>query len=136
MASEPPDYSGQYNTQLSPQEEQQFQAWARSVGKERDVYDYDLRGLWKAQRGRLAANGHGPDTYKKPNHPTFSEESQYSNALLKGGRWDDAGKSWLFWASQQNMDNMGMNALSDYFKQREPGSTVIFPINYNLPRGR
>ncbi len=34
-------------------------------------------------------NGHWPDTFKKPNHPTFSVESQYAKGpdAAKAGRW-------------------------------------------------
>jgi len=81
------DYSDLYNTQLSEEEEQQYQAWAKQIGHERDVYDYDLRGAWKAGAAR-AENGHFPDTFKKPNHHTFSEESQYADGKRNvGGRW-------------------------------------------------
>lgn len=81
------DYSDLYNTQLSDEEEQQYQAWAKQIGHERDVYDYDLRGAWKAGAAQ-AENGHFPDTFKKPNHHTFSEESQYADGKRNvGGRW-------------------------------------------------
>lgn len=81
------DYSDLYNTQLSDEEEQQYQAWAKQIGHERDIYDYDLRGAWKAGAAQ-AENGHFPDTFKKPNHHTFSEESQYADGKRNvGGRW-------------------------------------------------
>mgnify|MGYP000081369842 FL=1 len=40
------DYSDKFNTQLTEDEEKQYQAWAKKIGHERDVYDYDLRGAW------------------------------------------------------------------------------------------
>jgi hypothetical protein len=48
-----------------------------------------LRGAFKAGL-RPSANGHWPDTYKKPNHPTFSVESQYATGAdrAKAGHWD------------------------------------------------
>ena len=40
------DYSDTYNTVLNKEQEAQYQTWAKSVGRERDVRDYDLRGAW------------------------------------------------------------------------------------------
>lgn len=81
------DYSDKFNTQLTEDEEKQYQAWAKQIGHERDVYDYDLRGAWKAGAAQ-AENGHFPDTFKKPNHPTFSVESKYHDGKkYVGGRW-------------------------------------------------
>jgi hypothetical protein len=73
----PADLTPLYNTPLSPEDEAKFQAWIKSSGRERDLADYDLRGAWKADT-KEAANGHLPDTWKKPNHPTFSTESVYN----------------------------------------------------------
>lgn len=82
------DYSDLYNTKLTDEEEAQYQRWAKSIGHERDVYDYDLRGAWKAG-AEQAENGHFPDTFKKPNHHTFSNESQYHNGTTRiGGHWE------------------------------------------------
>lgn len=120
-----------FNTPLNPKDEDKFLRWAQEAGKTRDLEDYDLRGAWKS--GALTG-GHGPDTYKKPNHPTFSNESMYSTPQRPGGSWQQAGDDWLFWASQQNMRSHPMGALADYFRQVEPGNNVIFPINYQLPR--
>jgi len=123
-----------YDTPLTPEEEAIFRQWAgKRIG---DLADYDLRGAWKTD-ARAAQNGHLPDTFKKPNHPTFSDESQYSTPDNPGGRWDDAGNGkWLFWASQANMRGRTIGDLANYFKQVEPGNEVIFPIDYHLPPGR
>jgi len=81
------DYSDLYNTKLTDEEEAQYQEWAKKIGHERDVYDYDLRGAWKAGAAQ-AENGHFPDTFKKPNHHTFSNESKYHNETNRvGGHW-------------------------------------------------
>lgn len=121
------DFTNQYNTQLSPEEEAQFVAWANSMGKLGDVADYDLRGAWKAKVAQ-AGNGHFPDTFKKPNHPTFSVESQYSGEGVEGGRWVDAGNGqWQFWASPANLDAMGADGLDSYFKQAEPDVALVLP---------
>lgn len=136
-AAQPPDMSGQFNTQLPPDEEAAFQAWLSRSGRAGDLYNYDLRGAWKAN-ARAAANGHLPDTWKKPNHPTFSNESIYSTNNDPGGRWvqSGGGNNWGFWASPADMRYQSMGALADYFRRKEPDSTVIFPSDYRLPRGR
>jgi hypothetical protein len=57
-----------------------------------DLYDYDLRGLWKSGGG-FGADAHATDQFKKPNHPTFSIESQYNGVprpdggVFQGGHW-------------------------------------------------
>lgn len=65
-----------FTTALPPQEEQKFLDWRNKLAPHDSGADYDLRGAFKAG---LAPNekGHWPDTYKKPNHPTFSTESIY-----------------------------------------------------------
>lgn len=85
---------GSYTTALSPAEESQFQAWAKTnkvPWRDEPNADYDMRGFWKAaQSGDPAAkqqlsNGHYPDTYKTPYHKTFSNESKY--ATPDAPRW-------------------------------------------------
>ena len=51
---------------------------------------------------------HGPDTYKYPNHMTFSDESMYSTPEHMGGHWTELknGK-WQFQPSQWNIQNAG-----------------------------
>lgn len=75
-----------YDTALSPEEETQFQAWKRKYAPHDSGEDYDLRGAFKAGL-QPAENGHWADTYKKPNHPTFSDQSQYA-AFGNPGSWE------------------------------------------------
>jgi hypothetical protein len=121
-----------YDTRLSPHDEQAFQQWAAHAQRLGDLMDYDLRGAWKTN-AKMAANGHLPDTFKKPNHPTFSRDSQYSTPQHAGGDWVQAqdGK-WVFAASPLNMSNMGPNRLSEYFNQVEPDASLLLPIDWRL----
>lgn len=122
-----------FDTPLQPNQEAAYQAWAQAHGRTNDTQDYDLRGAWLSNANE-AANGHLPDTWKKPNHPTFSAESQYSTPEHSGGQWVSDGQGgWAFWASPYNVQNLGVRGLSDYFNTREPGSTLLFPFNYRLP---
>lgn len=80
---------GPYDTNLSPLEEIKFQEWKRVYAPHDSGQDYDLRGAFKAGLMPDPLTGHWPDTYKKPNHPTFSVESQYAPlAPETAGRWN------------------------------------------------
>lgn len=79
-----------YETTLSPAEETDFQQWKAQHAPKDSGADYDLRGAYKAGLKPDPQSGHWPDTFKKPNHPTFSNESQYatgSNAA-RAGHWE------------------------------------------------
>ena len=136
MFADPGDQSGNYNTQLTPREEAAFQAWAAKTGRARDTYDYDLRGAWK-NAAQAAGNGHLPDTYKKPNHPTFSAESNYSSPQSQGGNWvQGVDGKWMFFATPDNLKYRDENALQTYFQQREPDSRLVPPVSPNMFRQR
>lgn len=79
---------GQFDTKLSPTQEQAFQQW-KSVNTPNDSgRDYDLRGAFLDNLTR-ADNGHFSDKFKKPNHPTFSDQSIYANTPgAKPGTWN------------------------------------------------
>ena len=95
------DFSGQFNTKLSEKEEAEFIKWATETGRLKDVFDYDIRGYWKETKGKQLKEGeHATDKYKKPNHPTFSNQSVYNGATLPntkipvyGGVWDEQTKT-------------------------------------------
>ena len=121
-----PDFSDQFNTTLAPEEEALFQVWAEKAGRARDVYDYDLRGAWK-DNATKAMKGHLPDTYKKPNHPTFSQESVYAKTVGGAGSWRKKGSRWEFIAGPANIQNMGVDGLRIYFKEVEPDVVLVLP---------
>lgn len=97
-----------YVTALTNDEEKQFQSWYSKVAKyknlnnnpDADGQDYDYRGYWKNEdrNGILGSNpnAHFTDKYKQPTHPTFSDESQYSNNETPGGTWVKGKDTWLF----------------------------------------
>ena len=126
---DPPDMSDSYNTPLPPHEEAQFQAWASKNPRLGGTYDYDARGFWRDGAGP-SDNGHGSDTWKKPNHPTFSDESKYHGADgYQGGQWlkDDGGEYAGFAPSQTNLDMHGAQGLRSYFDHAEPAMTLALP---------
>lgn len=97
-----------YTTTLTVNEEKQFQDWYSKVAKHKklnpnpdaDGQDYDYRGYWKNEdRDDILGsnpNAHFPDKYKQPTHPTFSNESIYSNDKTPGGTWVRGKGTWLF----------------------------------------
>ena len=77
-----------YDTPLSTNEEADFQKWKSANAPNDSGNDYDLRGAYKAGL-QPAENGHWDDTFKKPNHPTFSTFSQYAKDRPDlAGTWD------------------------------------------------
>lgn len=81
-----------YLTQLSPQEESEFQAWVQRNGIPFDPSpeaDYDMRGFFRGLRtgDPHAVTGknqndnmlHFSDWWKTPFHESFSVESQFAN---------------------------------------------------------
>lgn len=76
-----------FNTVLSPKNEETFKAWKEKFAPKDSGMDYDLRGAFKAGLKPDAKTGHWPDTFKKPNHPTFSDQSKYAK-FGKPGRWE------------------------------------------------
>lgn len=77
-----------YETQLSPAKEKEFLAWKKQYAPRDSGVDYDLRGAFDAGLTPDPETGHWPDTFKKPNHPTFSVESKYAkNRPDLAGRW-------------------------------------------------
>lgn len=118
-----------YNTPLNPVDEAMFQFYAANPYANpsrrnllNDLYDYDVRGYWK-ENNSPDARGHFSDRFKKPNHPTFSVESQYNGSLgNQGGQWVEDG---YIPSEQQGGNNMAF--LARYFAEREPGQKLYPP---------
>ena len=97
-----------FDTQLTPEEEAQFGEWRKKNVDPRDTgEDYDLRGAFKAGL-TPGADGHWPDTYKKPNHPTFSDESIYSSLVgTRPGHWENNEKYIPFDSESNGSQTLG-----------------------------
>lgn len=121
------DYTDQYNTPLTPEQEWRFQ---RDMGHRlADLRDYDLRGAWLAN-AQATANGHLTDIYKKPNHPTFSVNSQYSTPQAPGGLWAQFPSSYSNdptapWAFMPGAGGQYSGDLEDYFRRVEPTNYLL-----------
>lgn len=128
--------SGQYNTPLTPGEALDYQHWialqsaiqGRDVGA--DMRDYDMQGAFKSGAA-TAPNGHFPDTFKKPNHPSFSDQSQYHGVDgHQGGSWVQMGGRWTFTPGATNLQLHGPDSLQQYFQRADPN------VWLNLPRAQ
>lgn len=130
---EPKDFTNEYNTKLSAEEEKEFQKWAKEQGRERDLFDYDLRGAWKEmQSGAMQEDdrGHLGDKYKKPNHPTFSNQSIYSNDQNVGGKWEERGGQTIFTPGRK-LSKAEADFLQRYFAEVEPGVVLNASVQDN-----
>jgi len=105
----------------------------------RGDYDYDTYS--KEKEGELSkpyiSGQHFTSKYKRPNHPTFSDESIYHNDKQKGGQWYQYNGKWYFQPSEYNLTQYSKEELQKYFKEREKDAVLVLPeekkqINPNL----
>ncbi len=129
---DPMDYSAHYNTPIPPDQLAAYNAWIASqkaLGKnpENDKYDYDVNGFFLSGAA-TSPNGHGSDQFKKPNHPTFSNESQYAGSGGNlGGEWLNAGNQSYYNPSPLNLKFRPQGQLQQYFNQVEPDVMLLNP---------
>ena len=134
------DFTDKYNTQLTPEQETKFQDWVQTLPEnQRSTRDYDLRGYFLAglngdENIKLYNRGkdeHFLDRYKKPNHPTFSDESIYHGVDgFTGGHWENWGRGKVGFVPSNN-HMMDEYALANYFKEVEPRAFLYDPRVYN-----
>lgn len=128
-----PDLTAKYNTPLSASEMADY----NSKFTPNDSYDYDMQGWYKANPGAdpKAKGVHYPDTFKKPNHPTFSNQSQYNGQDgNQGGSWNkQQDGSFAFQPGATNLQNFEPQELQDYFSKVEPGNRVQLPSLPGVP---
>jgi len=143
MADDSFHYITNFNTKLTPEEEQDFQQWvaqeSEKTGRDkfRDLEDYDLKGAWKeVQKGTMSEDerGHLGDKYKKPNHPTFSDQSIYhgtkdpkTGVKYEGGSWGKEDDKDTYTPSKHVLKMHGAEGLSSYFNEVEPDAMLKIP---------
>jgi len=130
-----------FNTPLTANEEEQFQRWLADESQKRgrdiskDLYNYDVRGFWANSEG-VDETGHGTDRYKKPNHPTFSNESIYHGSPSpfgwpwEGGRWRSRGDAAEFIPSKRMLQTTHPRGYLERFFERENAREINRPKNY------
>jgi hypothetical protein len=136
--SDPLDFTSKYNTPLPADKQAAYAKWAKKLGQDPDKgrYDYDLQGAFLAG---LAPDGRGhlDDQFKKPNEPTFSDQSQYHGVDgYTGGTWINApgGRSGQFYQpSATNLKFQGQQELQNYFTAQEPDYRLLPPATVAPP---
>lgn len=99
-----------------------------------DQQDYDLPAYFENLKYNPKDLGHLEDTYKKPNHPTFSNQSKYNVPVIQqGGEWSDDGK---FKPSKLNLQNMGRSNLQSYFNEVESPEALDIPENERVSKAK
>ena len=134
MSGGHPGFQFAYNTPiLTPQMWDAYSAWARGQGLDavEDAHDYDMQGAFLREfamplDARVAEavdpRGHGSDTFKKPNHSSFSAESVYASPLHPGGVWTDGG----FFTPSPATPNFYMpRDMASYMRDYEPGAALV-----------
>jgi len=94
-----------WNTALTVDQESKYVTWKSENAPSDSGIDYDYRGAFLA--GILADpnTGHWPDTFKKPNHPTFSNESKYAYLMPHyAGYWTGTNHD-VYVSPDQNKDH-------------------------------
>lgn len=85
-----------FDTMLSPMQERQYQEWKKQYAPNDSGYDYDLRGAFLKGYFPSADNGHFPDEFKKPNHPTFSNQSKFAKQYPDlAGKWAEDNTTYI-----------------------------------------
>lgn len=136
------DQTENFNTPLSPTQEQAFQQWRAALPRNlQSTRDYDLRRAWLANASE-AANRHLTDIGKKPNHYTWSSDSQIQPQGLTPGNWSEGSDgTWAFNASPDNLRAHTPDQLLNYFqayeqnKQYQPDGSFRYgaPNRVTLP---
>lgn len=101
-----------------------------------DYLSFFMSGDYKNPEYNI--DNHFPDTYKRPNHETFSNESLYSVPENTGGRW--AGDIFISSKQQGGMKDNEMAFLSDFKKipvsskgmYEYPNQPVIVPTDGSI----
>jgi len=110
-----------------PGDDPAFDAWkARNAPKD-SGFDYDHYAQFKDLNGAdpsKDSRGHGTDKYKRPNHPTFSDQSVYSNPKTPGGKWSPDGATYTP-SDWMKSDKKRMEDLKGYMQSREPKTKLI-----------
>lgn len=126
-------FRNKYNTNLTQGQKKKFDKWIaeESARQGRDVLmdigAYDVQGFWKSgDYKKMDSDNHGFDTWKKPNHPTFSNQSRYHGADgWYGGNWtDNAG----YQPSKQTLETYGPEYYNWMFKS-EPGRSEYLDMS-------
>jgi hypothetical protein len=112
-----------FRTGLSRDQQAGYDAWRSALPKGlQNTEDYDLAGAYLDSVG-MSGNGHFTDQFKRPNHITFSDQSQYSSPENHGGTWDEIFGTYTPGAA--NLRYRTSDDIARYIKEREPGTRYM-----------
>ena len=100
-----------------------------------DTYDY--KGFYKENPARAYEmlndnpNAHFTDKYKTPKHPTFSNESIYSNDVTPGGSWDYIDGRDVYRFSDYTFEHS--DETLDYLNREDPSVVATYKGGVVLP---
>lgn len=131
------EFYNRYNTPLTPEERKGLYQFLMDLSMQErrnaysDLNDYDMAGAYLAGAMEPGGNGHFTDEWKKPNHPTFSQESRYNGVDgYSGGVWaEDGSGETTFTPSAWNLENMPPEEMQRYFGIAEPDARLVLPGN-------
>jgi|GEM_PF-2018669 len=131
----------EYNTPLTPEQRKGLYEYLlnMSLAEQRnrfnDMNDYDMAGAYINNLAQKGEDGFFYDIYKKPNHPVFSDDSQYNGVDGHyGGHWTDGTDEYpggTFTPSEWNLKNMPAEEMQQYFDRFEPEAKLILPEDKN-----
>ena len=121
-----------YNTEIPEDLRDEFMRWVGAETQRRGknpldmLYDFDVQGFWLSGEWRTRDfNSLYNDRWKKPNHPTFSNESRYHGAdEYYGGQWGSQDEKSTFSPSRTNINFHGENGLYRYFRENLGGAIL------------
>ena len=88
--------------------------------------DPEVYKIWREEEQKHPGSGHWLDKYKKPNHPTFSTESIYSNLQTPGGEWVESEDGKVYFIPSGYLKSLySKEFYNEYFKNN-PKVTVIY----------
>ena len=105
ILNEQPNYNYELNYYIHP-----FESW-NMINEPSDTHFYDQ--------------------FKKINHPTFSNESIYSNKYHEGGNWDYQNGKDIYNFSDYTFDHSDQTL--DYLKYADPNVEPVYEGGYVLP---
>jgi len=150
-------YNDRYNTPLNKKEQKAFDEWVAEESKRRgrnilmDKGAYDVQGFWKSgDYKNMDEDNHGTDTWKKPNHPTFSNQSKYHGVDgFYGGNWtqeagyqpskqtmslyDENYYKWMFGSEPNRPEHLDVNRFKSGVNKPSP---LYYKMGGNVPKAQ
>lgn len=121
--------------------ERSYEDWKGKIAKYKgidvDHGDYDYRRFYYENPDEAYAmlnndpNAHFTDKYKTPTHPTFSDESIYSNSNTPGGHWSYRNGHDVYEFSDYTMGHS--DETLDYLRYSDPGVIATYKGSTVLP---